>query len=131
MKCPKCSEKSVIDRGAFLACEDHRKDSGCNFILWRNQFSKLGHETLADDQLKKLIAGEVIELKFISPKTAKPFTCGGIMKEVDGKWKIEFVFETKTTSSPVVPAKIFGEDKPVLTDGESSNDNWKSDDLED
>lgn len=100
MQCPKCGG-DIFDKGRFLACEKnvYKDPTSCNFVVWKDGLKALGLEMLDDDQLASLIQGELIPLELISHKSGspKPFTCEGQLKEVDGRWKIDFVFPERST----------------------------------
>ena len=125
MKCLKCETGTILDRNKFIICDQNKRNdpASCNFILFKDSLAKRGLEKLSDDQLIELISGKTIGLTLVSLKTGKPFTCVGTMAEVDGRWKVQFTFpEKKSTSAPV---KVFGETsevKPVVSNSGSGSD---------
>jgi hypothetical protein len=101
--CPKCGGK-VLAGGKNFYCENYKgpqgdPDEDCNFIIWKNDLSRLGKAEISDAEIIKLLAGELIPLK-LKKDGGKPFECKGKLAELDTdnerkKWKIQFVFEER------------------------------------
>ncbi len=100
VKCPKCGGKILVGQKNYY-CENFKGPDGdpddCNFILWKNDLSRLGKAEITDAEMMKLLNGETIHLK-LKNKEGKVFECDGKLAELDTederkKWKIQFIFD--------------------------------------
>jgi len=98
-QCPKCGGEILVGLKNFR-CRRFIKSgdqSGCNFILWRNDLERLGKDELSDQEVAAMLRGEEIALELVSPKSFKIFACTGKLGEQDCKdgkirWRIIFTY---------------------------------------
>ena len=100
--CPNCGGSIIIGKKNYF-CENFRPTGDpddCNFILWKNDLEKFGKGEISDNEMIKLLSGDMIPLKLKSSKSGKKFECDGELTEMDcndGKkrWKVQFKFEER------------------------------------
>jgi len=82
-QCPKCKEKSLLDKSKLLSCTANN----CDFILWKT----IAKKKLTESQIKQLLTkGLTKKIKGFKSNAGKKFDA---VLSIDTAFKVSFVFE--------------------------------------
>ncbi|WP_212637847.1 type IA DNA topoisomerase [Desulfocicer vacuolatum] len=94
-KCPACGN-SVRELPKLYACDG----TGCDFVIWKRMAGKQISPKMASNLLKFRKSGP---FKGFISKKKKRFSAGLVINKVDGKWKVNFDFNTSKAPDTCPP----------------------------